>query len=162
MFSENSLYAPLSEMAIASIPQLFQGPGSLNKLPEWLKNRGFSSVIICTGGKSFDSSACRDELFEILRINGIDYSRYRVSGEPSPELIDSITKSAAQSAADCVVGIGGGSVIDAAKAVSTMIPVVRREGSSGSSSVQDFLEGVGTRKSGAERLGLVAVPTDAP
>ncbi len=159
MFSENSLYAPLSEMAIASIPQLFQGPGSLNKLPEWLKNRGFSSVIICTGGKSFDSSACRDELFEILRINGIDYSRYRVSGEPSPELIDSITKSAAQSAADCVVGIGGGSVIDAAKAVSTMIPVTRREGSSGSSSVQDFLEGVGTRKSGAERLGLVAVPT---
>ncbi len=159
MLFETSHYTPLSEMAIASIPQLLQGPGSLNKLPAWLRNRGFSSVIIITGGKSFDSSAYRDELFKNLRIQGIDYSRYRVSGEPSPELIDPITKSAAQGSADCVVGIGGGSVIDTAKAVSAMIPVVRGEGAANSISVLDFLEGVGTRKPGAERLGLVAVPT---
>ena len=71
MITEPSMYAPLSSMSLAAIPQLIQGAGSLKKLPEWLKNRGLSSVILCTGGKSFDDSMYRDELFTILRLQGI-------------------------------------------------------------------------------------------
>jgi len=164
MLTELTTYLPLSGMSIAAIPQLIQGPGSLKKLPAWLISRSFRSIILCTGGKSFDNALFKEELFDLLNAEGLSYKRFCISGEPSPEIIDSITYTAASKPFDCVVGIGGGSVMDAAKAVAAMIPVVRGAGtesseSSESVSVQDFLEGVGTKKPAAERLGLVTIPT---
>ena len=52
---------------------------------------------------------------------------------------------------DLVVGIGGGSVLDAGKAISAMM--YRTE------SVVDFLEGVGTREHPGTKLPYIAVPT---
>ena len=161
MISHTTTFSPFKAMSIAAIPQLIQGPGSLKRVTEWLIGRRFISVILCTGGKSFDNSLFRDELFDLLSTQGITYKRFIISGEPSPELIDSITYSAAFEPFDCVIGIGGGSVMDTAKAVASMIPVVRRAGagSTESVSVYDYLEGVGTKNPEAERLGLVTIPT---
>ncbi len=47
-----------------------------------------------------------------------------VSGEPSPETVDRITARYSDKKIDLVVGIGGGSVMDAGKAVSAMLPLV--------------------------------------
>ncbi|NQT58980.1 MAG: iron-containing alcohol dehydrogenase [Bacteroidetes bacterium] len=159
MILPTTIYSPLAGMSLAAIPQLIQGSGSLKKLTEWLSGRRFTSLILCTGGKSFDNSLFKEELFKLFSVQGIDYKRFIVSGEPSPELIDSITNSAASEPYDCVVGIGGGSVMDAAKAVAAMIPVVRKNGAQKSVSVYDYLEGVGTKKPEADRLGLVTIPT---
>jgi len=161
MITDVTTYLPVSGMTIAAIPQLIQGPGSLKKLPKWLISRNYRSIVLCTGGKSFDNALFKEELFALLNAEEIIYKRFCISGEPSPEIIDSITYTAASKPFDCVVGIGGGSVMDAAKAVAAMIPVVRGAGkdSSESVSVYDYLEGVGTKKPGAARLGLVTVPT---
>jgi alcohol dehydrogenase class IV len=161
MSLHSTTFSPVSRMSIAAVPQLIQGAGSLLKLPEWLVSQGFASIILCTGGKSFDESHVKKDLSDLFKAHKIKYKRFIISGEPSPEIVDSITYSTALECYDCVVGIGGGSVMDAAKAVAAMIPVIRRVGieSTKPVSVYDYLEGVGTKKPGADRLGLVTIPT---
>jgi alcohol dehydrogenase class IV len=52
-----------------------------------------------------------------------------------------------------VISIGGGSIIDAGKAISAMIPI--GEG------VKDYLEGVGTKQHPSLKIPFIAVPTTA-
>jgi alcohol dehydrogenase len=78
---------------------------------------------------------------------------FTVSGEPSPDLVDEIVQ---QCDADnqAVIAIGGGSVLDAAKAVAGLIP--------SQTSVMDYLEGVGAGKPfNVETCPFIAVPTTA-
>jgi alcohol dehydrogenase class IV len=82
---------------------------------------------------------------------GISSKLIIVSGEPSPELIDESVSMLNKERFDLVVGIGGGSVLDAGKAISGMI--YRSE------SVTDFLEGVGTREHPGTKIPFIAVPT---
>ena len=64
--------------------------------------------------------------------NDCQVQSFIVSGEPSPELVDDIVKQC-DADTDAVIAIGGGSVLDAAKAVAGLIP--------SQTSVMDYLEG---------------------
>jgi alcohol dehydrogenase len=76
-----------------------------------------------------------------------------IDHEPTPEAIDSITAAHAELEIDGVIAIGGGSVIDAGKAVSAMLPSGEH--------IEKFLEGVGNRQPDGSKLPFVAVPTTA-
>ncbi|TFF63564.1 MAG: iron-containing alcohol dehydrogenase, partial [Promethearchaeota archaeon] len=52
---------------------------------------------------------------------------------------------------DLVIGIGGGSVTDAGKAISAMIPH--------QDSIINYLEGVGTKKTNGQKIPYIAIPT---
>lgn len=79
--------------------------------------------------------------------------RVVVRQEPTPELIDQIVADAPEGI-EWVVGFGGGSVLDAAKAIAGLL----RE----RHSIIDYLEGVGCgRKIEAEPVPFLAVPTTA-
>ena len=87
-------------------------------------------------------------LFEQRRVH-----RVVVQGEPSADMIDNLVKQAPQDI-ELVVGFGGGSVLDAAKAVAGLLPE--------RFSVVDYLEGVGCdRKLETDPLPFIAVPTTA-
>jgi alcohol dehydrogenase class IV len=77
----------------------------------------------------------------------------RVADEPTPTEVDEIADLCRMRVAEVVIGIGGGSAIDAAKAAAV---AVMHEGS-----IRDYLEGVGTREPTGKRLPLVACPTTA-
>ncbi|MEX1307817.1 MAG: iron-containing alcohol dehydrogenase [Eubacteriales bacterium] len=74
------------------------------------------------------------------------------AGEPSPESVDTAAEFAQSSGVDAIVGIGGGSVLDTAKAVAALAV--------NDGSVMDYLEGMGAgKKLKSQPLFFVAVPT---
>jgi alcohol dehydrogenase class IV len=76
------------------------------------------------------------------------------SGEPSPKAIDDATKFAKKISAQVIVGIGGGSVMDIAKAVAALC--------TNKGETMDYLEGVGNgKKLKHQPLMFIAIPTTA-
>lgn len=72
--------------------------------------------------------------------------------EASSAVVDAIVDSV-RTAVDAVVAIGGGSALDTGKAVSAMLAT--------DGSVEEYLEGVGTRTPPGAKVPFVAVPTTA-
>ena len=139
---------------LSRLPELVFGEGRLFDLPSILKNRGLRSAALLTGGKSFRLGEAYGRLRRELDLAGVGVLEFSVSGEPSPELVDGVTaelRDARGTRPDAVVAIGGGSVIDAAKAVAAMMTM--------DGGIADYLEGVGTRVPSGARLPLIAVPT---
>ena len=74
-----------------------------------------------------------------------------IRGEPSPENIDQAVNRLTHEDIQLVIGIGGGSVLDAGKAISAMMYK--------SESVTEFLEGVGKLEHPGTKLPFIAIPT---
>ena len=129
------------------MPKLRFGAGAVSQLGDIVSEFDVDRVLVVTGGRSLDRSGGWDRVMAALR--GITISRATVSGEPSPEVVDAIVSE--NRSVQAVIGVGGGSVMDAGKAVAAMLTC---EGS-----VEDYLEGVGTSTPAGTTLPLVAVPT---
>ena len=107
-----------------------------------------SRVLILRGG----SVAWVDELSRELTAAGCDVTEVRSSGEPSVDDVRSAV--AAGRGAQVVLGVGGGAVIDLAKAAAALIP--------SECDVMEYLEVVGAGKRlQADPLPMIAVPTTA-
>ena len=132
------------------LPKIYFKRGIIAELPSFICSYG-KKIILVTGKSSFTNSVYSGRLFNDFKKNDIEYSVLSVPGEPSPELIDNAIKEFKNKSNNLVVGIGGGSVIDAGKAISAMMN--RTE------SVVEFLEGVGTREHPGTKLPYIAVPT---
>lgn len=137
----------------ARTPAIHFGQGGLKDLPELLTGKRAGKIVLITGAYSFRSSDHWELLQTALRDKRIDFIDYRVQSEPSPEIVDNITREVKDYAPDAVVSIGGGSVADTGKAVSAML---HAEGS-----VQDYLEGVGTKTPPGGKRFFIAIPTTA-
>jgi alcohol dehydrogenase class IV len=132
------------------LPKIYFKRGIIAELPSFICSYG-KKIILVTGKSSFTNSAYSGRLFNDFKKKDIEYSVLSVPGEPSPEIIDNAIKEFKNKSSNLVVGIGGGSVIDAGKAISAMMN--RTE------SVVEFLEGVGTREHPGTKLPYIAVPT---
>ena len=124
-------FAPFS---IARLPRIEFGSGTLNRLPDIAADYG-ARLLFVTGMRSFAESEAGAQLFTSLGKRGLSWEQLRVSGEPSPEFVDASVAALRGTRFDCVVGIGGGSALDAAKAIAGLLTP--------GNSVMDHLEGVG-------------------
>ena len=139
--------------SIARLPRIEFGSGALEKLPEIAAGYG-NFLLIVTGLRSFAESEAGTRLFAQLRQRGLAWEQVRVSGEPSPEFVDATVAALRGTPFDAVVGIGGGSALDAAKAIAGLL----RPGNS----VMDHLEGVGPELPyHGPSTPFIAVPTTA-
>ncbi|MBP7902082.1 MAG: iron-containing alcohol dehydrogenase [Spirochaetes bacterium] len=138
--------------SVSKMPELYFGAGKFPFLTDIILRYGKRALVI-TGGISFEKSGNLQNLIEHSSAKGIELYFYRVAAEPSPAIIDEAVSIHAKHSIDCVVAIGGGSSIDAGKAISCMLKET--------GSVADFLEGVGKKKPSGRKLPFIAVPTTA-
>lgn len=137
--------------SIAKTPELYIKPGiAYEYFEEKLKS---SSIILVTGNKSFLSSEKGQEIFNLLNNICSDLYHVRISREPSPDDINNALSSYFKNKIDYVIAIGGGSAIDAGKAISAMLTV--------GGDVKDYLEGVGDKIHPGSKIPMIAVPTTA-
>ena len=163
---------------ITRLPRIVFGAGRAGELGKAVREFGRRALVVVRG-PGFTETMDWTRLLVALETAGVEVTLESVSGEPSPTLIDEIVarrrgsgpgsgpasgpgsgvgsgpgSGPAPAAPEVVVGIGGGSVLDTAKAVAgLLIP---------GNSVMDHLEGVGPE---LPYLGpsvpFVAVPTTA-
>lgn len=142
---------PLPVFSLHKLPALHFGAGSFSLLPQLLSGFGRKPLIV-TGSRSFADSGRLERLLEGAGCPSKKCLHVRVGAEPSPELIDAAVREGRRASVDMVVAIGGGSVIDAGKAVSAMLlqehPVER------------FIEGrPGFLSHDGRKVPFLAVPT---
>jgi alcohol dehydrogenase class IV len=133
-------------------PHIRFGPGSIKDLVPAISAFG-NKIALITGRSSLKASGFYQHIQALLESAHIEHSAYSVSGEPSPELIDEIVSGLRAGNIDAVVAIGGGSVIDAGKAVSAML---KADGP-----VTEYLEDVGAKQHSGLKVPFIAVPTTA-
>lgn len=143
----------IAPFSIARLPRIEFGAGVISKLPELIAQYG-KQVLLITGRRSFTNSLHWPALLAGLAKAGVNWEQARVGDEPSPQLIDKTVRQFHGTGIAVVAGIGGGSVLDAAKAVAGLLP--------SGDSVLDYLEGVGPEKIyHGPAAPFIAVPTTA-
>lgn len=133
-------------------PKLIFGIGKFNLVTEIIRHYG-STVLIITGSNSLQDSGKADRLNQALDNFRVKFYYESITGEPSPQIVDSIVKKYQRSSIDVVLAIGGGSAVDAGKAISAMLG--KKE------SVVDYLEEIGHKDHDGSKVPFIAVPTTA-
>jgi alcohol dehydrogenase class IV len=134
----------------ARIPHIIFGAGKIQELKKVIPKYG-NNILFVIGGNSLKKSGNWDIIESMMIENSVNYSSISVNSEPSPEIIDRAVSDFRDENLDLVIGIGGGSVTDAGKAISAMIPKTE--------SVKNYLEGIGNKVHDGEKLPYIAIPT---
>jgi alcohol dehydrogenase len=141
----------LSSFSFAQMPAIeFGWQVTQTKLSDAILAASQQSILLVSSGY-VNQHYVDSRLANVLAQRNV--LRCVVQGEPSPDLIDQIVKDAPQDI-ELVIGFGGGSVLDAAKAIAGLLPERH--------SVLDYLEGVGCgRKLQTRPVPFWAIPTTA-
>ncbi len=143
----------LMSFTLSTLPRIYFGEGELAQLPRLTAEFGRQVLLVC-GKRSFLDSSHWPQLQRGWEQAGIRFHQVQVSGEPSPGLVDEVVQRFHGSDIEVVVGVGGGSVLDAAKAIAGLLPR--------GNSVLDHLEDVGRGLPyEGPSLPLITVPTTA-
>ncbi|HVJ50017.1 iron-containing alcohol dehydrogenase [Desulfitobacterium sp.] len=104
---------------------VYLGVGAIKKMydiAKELKNRGISKVIVVTGQGAYIKTGAWSYVVEALKESGIQYELYnKVMPNPTVQQVDEAVKLGMRIGAEAVIGIGGGSPIDAAKSVAILL-----------------------------------------
>ncbi|MBT9538334.1 iron-containing alcohol dehydrogenase [Thiobacillus sp.] len=138
---------------LSRLPQIAFGSGVLANLPAIARKFGARALLV-TGVGSLKDSVHWSRITTGLETEGISWRHLAIPGEPSPRMVDDAVANLRNEQLDLVIGIGGGSALDAAKAIAgLLIP---------GNSVMDHLEGVGPE---LPYIGpatpFIAIPTTA-
>ena len=134
-------YGPVSHTCI---------PGSIENVVELIETIDPSSVLVFAGGRSYETSGAADMIDRAVDGRLVSFVRIVPPDPTAGDVADAIGIFRSKSP-DLVIAIGGGSVIDLAKAVRSIGPV--------SADPLPFL--LGDRVVGAGGPPLLAVPTTA-
>jgi len=123
------------------------GKGSFRKCGILARELGNNALVVTGSGK-----VTVDGLRTLLSEEGINWTEYRVGGEPRIDIIDEGIRIAKESKSDHVICLGGGSVMDAGKAIAAMM--------TNPDTLLDYLEVVGKGKSvDIQGLPVITIPT---
>lgn len=133
----------------ATATRILFGAGTFKDAPKEVAALGRKALIVC-GGRAETGEALRDGLATL----GVEAALFQVPGEPTVQLAADGVAAARALGAEVVVGIGGGSAVDAGKAIAAL--------ATNPGAALDYLEVIGAGKALTERpLPYVAIPTTA-
>jgi alcohol dehydrogenase class IV len=133
----------------ASANRIIFGHGQIKGLPELARHNGTSAMVVI-GQNSERSDAIRRHLVA----RGISVTPFHVPHEPTVELAAEGAAHTRYKTCDSVIAIGGGSVMDAAKAIAALATNRRP--------ILDYLEVIGHAQPLTVRpLPVIAIPTTA-
>lgn len=133
-----------------AVPEIIFGHGSIGKLVNQIQ-QSVKTVLLITGRKSFTESKHYEILVSQIAENRITCHCEAIDSEPTPQIINDIVHQNVERSIDLVIAIGGGSCLDAGKAIAAMLI---EEGD-----ITDYLEGVGHKNPSGDKVVFYAVPT---
>ncbi|HVZ64266.1 MAG TPA: iron-containing alcohol dehydrogenase [Lacunisphaera sp.] len=101
----------------ATAGRIIVGPGTLREIGPAAKTLGRRAFVV-TGR---DTSRARS-LFGLLAAEAIEIMPCPLAGEPTVDAVVAATNRARDAGCDFVIGFGGGSALDAAKAIAALLP----------------------------------------
>jgi alcohol dehydrogenase class IV len=133
----------------ATATRIIFGAGAINQTGANVKNFGRRALVVV--GRDLRRA---EKLLANLSASGIATTAFSVTGEPEIATVENGTALAKKTQCDCVISFGGGSVMDAAKAVAAML--------TNDGEVLDYLEIIGRgRALTRPSAPFIAIPTTA-
>ncbi len=133
----------------ATATRIVFGAGAIRDVGKFARNLGRHAFVV-TGGQP----ARAEPLLDLLAAEDVAATTFAHPGEPDITTVAAATARAREAGCDLVIGFGGGSPIDSAKAVSALL--------TNPGDVLDYLEVVGRgRPLGKTALPCIAIPTTA-
>jgi alcohol dehydrogenase class IV len=135
---------------LAVPPDVRFGAGRVSEVPQALVGLGASRVLVVTGRTTSRADSVRSALTEA----GVSSAVFAVATEPSIDLVRTAVEQLTEAGCDAVLGFGGGSALDVAKAVAVL--------ATAATDPLEHLEVIGAgRPISRPGLPCVAVPTTA-
>lgn len=101
----------------ATATQIIFGPGAIKQVAPLAAAMGGGRALLVAG----KTGARAKTLAEALAANGIETTEFSVPGEPTDALVRAGVTLAREAGCTLVIGLGGGSVIDAGKAIAALL-----------------------------------------
>jgi alcohol dehydrogenase class IV len=132
----------------ATATRILFGEARLRDAASITKNVGSRALVV--EGRSRRA----EPLVRLLEAGGVGVTTLSVAGEPTTALVERGTDQARRERCDVIVALGGGSVIDAGKAIAALVTNVEP--------LRDYLEVVGNGRPLSNRpVPFIAIPTTA-
>lgn len=142
----------ISPFSFAPMPHIHFGWGIRNTFLETVHAQNWQNIVLITGLTHAQDNSFGQRLLQHLA-KQTRVQHFIVSTEPSPSWVDQTVQQCSPES-QLVIGLGGGSVMDAAKAIAGLIP--------SQTSVMDYLEGVGRGLAfNQPTCAFIALPTTA-
>ena len=130
--------------------EVITGTGCLDQLGRVCRRYGERALLVC-GTRAIKGSGILDRAIASLSGEAMAVKTYgEVSGEPTLEIVEQGAALARQEASEVIIGLGGGSAMDTAKAIAGLLPLPGR--------ARDYHQGRAIEKPG---IPFVAIPTTA-
>lgn len=137
---------------LTTAPRIVFGRGQLSCLGELAA--GYGERVALLAGSHLEQAGELQRVVQLLEEKGLVVDRLLAHGEPEAGDVDRAAERLCTFQAQVVVGVGGGSVLDLAKAAAGV--------AANGGSVREYLEGVGSgRAVRRPSLPLIAAPTTA-
>jgi alcohol dehydrogenase class IV len=137
------------QFEFATATRILFGPGRIEDVGPLAASLGRRALVVA--GRT---SSRVQRLSSLLQAKGVEIIPFPVGSEPTTELVREGVELARRRACDVVIGFGGGSCLDAGKAIAAL---AANEGD-----VYDYLEVIGKGKSlTRQSIPYIAIPTTA-
>ena len=133
----------------ATAGRIIFGPGTIGEIGDLAADMGRRAFVVT--GKTVDRAA---PLIDQLKAQGVTITHFSIPGEPTTDLVLDAVDSARRDACEFVIGMGGGSVLDAGKVVAALL--------TNGGDLMDYLEVIGGGQPLSRKPAVyIAIPTTA-